>query len=199
MSRAGTRKRAAAAFERIAGIAQRDTVAAERVAIALEAAAEELEAAESAGTLPAHERAVWATVGAPLDDESALPRAKARASVRFADLVASSIVGDAAVARKLGGVDPSRISQRLSERSLYAFEGPKGRCFPRWQFRGGKPLPGLKVVFARMAKDVHPLVVDHWFTTPNVDLAVEEEPVSPADWLATGGRPDRAAELAEDL
>ncbi|HEV2069292.1 MAG TPA: hypothetical protein VGR26_05825 [Acidimicrobiales bacterium] len=41
--------------------------------------------------------------------------------------------------------------------------------------------------------------VSRWFTTPQADLVVEDEPVSPTGWLAAGGPPDTAAALAEAI
>ncbi len=100
---------------------------------------------------------------------------------------------------ELLGVDKSRVSQRVTERSLYAFNAGDDRCFPHWQLTGGRALPGLKTVLRELDVTLHPLAVDHWFTTANVDLEIDGEPVSPAFWLATGGDPQVTAHLAADL
>ena len=73
------------------------------------------------------------------------------------------------------------------------------RCYPAWQYRGQRTIPGLGHVLDQVDPPYIRLTVDHWFTTPHVDLLVSGEPVSPADWLASGGDPGRAASLATDL
>ncbi len=109
--------------------------------------------------------------------------------------MARSIRGDAALAKFLG-VNRSRVSQRISERSLYSFAGIGGdRFYPKWQFADRKPLPGLRAVFAALAPKIHPLVVDHWVCTPSADLVVDGENLTPILWLQTGGDPDRLLEL----
>jgi hypothetical protein len=150
------------------------------------------------GALPDEERKVWEHAGAQFD-ESAVPIADARAAAAFSELVDRSTCGDAAVASCLK-VDRSRISQRLTERSLYAFVGPgEERYFPNWQFVGHRILPGLKQVLTAIAPECHPLSVDHFFTHINIDLEVDGEPTSPVRWLTTGGPAKIAAELASDL
>lgn len=148
--------------------------------------------------MPDAERRLWERAGASFE-VAAIVHVDAARAASFADLVARSVLGDAAVAELLG-VDRSRVSQRIGERSLYAF-GASGedRGFPRWQFNEAKTIRGLKVVLAALDADVHPLVVDHWFCTPSIDLDVGGEPVSPVSWLATGGSPTTAAALAADL
>ena len=152
--------------------------------------------------MPEDERGVWEGVGASFDDPVAPARARARAAVAYGELVERCIVGDAAVAGMLG-VDRSRVSQRVNEHSLYAFTGSDGqRCFPKWQFAhtdGVHVLAGLKAVLGALDPGLHPLTVDHWFTTPNVDLGTTDTPLAPIEWVGTGGDPAAAAELAADL
>ena len=171
-----------------------------RVAMASAALRATIEAiwAQGPPSLPAAERRTWERAGARFDTD-AIPLTEAASAAAFASLVERSLVGDAAVAERLG-VDRSRISQRVGDRSLYPFTGPtEERCFPGWQFAGAKTVPGLKVVLSSVDDELHPLTVDHWFTTPHVDLEVDGEPVTPIGWLTTGGSPKVAAELARDL
>jgi hypothetical protein len=177
--------------------AARDEASAAVVASAL-AAATEATRRRRPDALPASERRLWEHVGARFEP-SAIARVEAARAALFADLVQRSLIGDAATAELLG-VDRSRISQRVSDRSIYAFSASgDDRCFPRWQFTGTKTLPGFKTVVTALAPDLHPLTVDHWFTTPNTDLEVDGTPAAPVTWLATGGSPMAAAELARDL
>jgi hypothetical protein len=150
------------------------------------------------GGMPSGEREAWERAGARFD-ERAVPIVEARAAAAFAELVERSTCGDNAVAGLLR-VDRSRVSQRFTERSVYAFVGPgEERYFPNWQFVGHRTLPGLKQVLSAIAPELHPLSVDHFFTHSNVDLEVDAEPTSPVRWLATGGSATVVAELAADL
>ena len=156
-----------------------------------------LERPQERMALPADERKLWEDAGASFEPRGAAINA-VRATVAFVDLLGRSVEGDAAVADLLR-VDRSRISQRLRERSLYAFVHGDARYFPRWQFVDGRTLPGLKEALAELDEDVHPLVLDHWFTTPSVDLEVGDASVSPVHWLTTGGSPEPVVALAADL
>jgi len=139
--------------------------------------------------LPSAEQAIWEGLGARSGDADTASLVRIRRASAFADLVARSIQGDTALAKLLGR-DRSRISQRLAEHSIYAFEIDSGeRCFPRWQFQGKKPLRGLRKVLSALDPGLHPLTVDHWFLTPNLDLVIDDEALSPVDWLSTGGDP----------
>ena len=148
--------------------------------------------------LPSAEQALWEAAGANFDDDGAIGRNAVRVAVEFAELVGRSVKGDAEVARLLG-VDASRISQRLREKSLYAFRHREDRYFPMWQFADRKTLPGLAEILRAFGDDRHPLVVDDWFTTPSVDLELKRSPVSPVTWLANGGSPSRLARFAADF
>lgn len=168
------------------------------VATAAVAAAGAAVESHRTGALPGEELSVWEKVGACFD-EDAVPIVEASAAAAFADLVSRSTRGDSSVARVLG-VDRSRISQRVGERSLYTFVGPgEERYFPEWQFSDHATVPGLKQVLSAIPAECHPLSVDHFFTHANVDLELEGVPVAPARWLATGGSPKAVSDLAADL
>lgn len=195
---ARTRRRGDAALGRLLGVAHRDKDGASYVAVLLETAADVAERREDTEALPETEQRLWEASGARFDDTASVPRAKARMATAFADLAGRSIHGDAALAKILG-VDRSRISQRVSERSLYAFSTTDDRYFPRWQIHGRRTLPHLKVVLETLDAHLHPLSVDHWFTSPNVDLVVGDDLATPVEWLTTGGDPAVVAELAADV
>jgi len=153
----------------------------------------ELECWREKAVLPQEEKEAWEAVGARFDTV-AVANARSHRIGAHAELIANSIQGDAAVADLLG-VDRTRISQRLGERSLYAFPSGDERLYPRWQFTGHKTLLGLKTVLGALDPALHPLVVDHWFTTPSVDLEVGDEDMTPRAWLETGGDPERLVQL----
>ena len=107
-----------------------------------------------------------------------------------------------AEAARLLGVDPSRVRQRLGERSLYGLKTPRGWRLPAFQFDLDQPdrlVPGIGGVLAALPPDLHPVAVYNWLTLPDPDLAWGDEPVSPLDWLRSGGDPAVVAALAADL
>jgi hypothetical protein len=172
-----------------------DPDAARFVSALLEMAARLAEAHRKPAAMSSGEQAIWESVGAKSADADDVRRVELRGMVAMADLVEGSFQGDVLIAAELG-VDRSRISQRVAERSLYFFTlSGEERFFPRWQVVGGKTLHGLRTVLADLDPNLHPLTVDNWFTTPSVDLVAEGELMSPVDWLATGGKPEALDDL----
>ena len=104
----------------------------------------------------------------------------------------------AAVAKRLG-VDTSRVRQRIYARSLYGFKHQSTWLVPAFQLRRRKLVPGLDAVLTALAPTLHPVAVSRWFTTPNADLVLGDAAVSPIDWLAAGGSPELAQDLAEAI
>jgi hypothetical protein len=121
----------------------------------------------------------------------------ARSIVDFIALVETSLT--AARAARLLGVDVSRIRQRLRERSLFGVEYEGEWQLPRFQFERRKVLPGLAQVLAALPEEVNALDVAEWFLSPNPDLELEDEPLSPRAWLLRGLPPERVAALAQGL
>lgn len=83
-------------------------------------------------------------------------------------------------------VDPSRIRQRLRERSLYGIEYDGERRLPRFQFERRKVVPGLLEVLAELPAQMSPLDVAEWFLSPNPDLEIGDRAISPRQWLLSG-------------
>jgi hypothetical protein len=137
-----------------------------------------------ARVMPEAGRRALEEVGANFDDEGAV----------YGELVSRCIVGDAALAKHLG-VHATRISQRVSERSVYSFvDNNDQRCYPQWQFVKKRIVHGLKAVLSNLDPDAHPLSVDRWFTRPDVDLIVDGTAASPIEWLRSGGAPSKVAD-----
>lgn len=193
---AGTRK-GKKALVGIVRAARKNPKTADRAARLLESAAEVLAEERVPAVMPTSERQSWEALGARFDDDS-IDRAALRSRSAMAELLADSVAGDAAVADLLG-VDRSRVSQRLSERSLYVIDIGGQRYFPRWQFEGDSAVPHLKAVLRALASDLHPLTVTHWFLTPSEELEVDAAATSPREWLVTGGPAAPVVELASQL
>lgn len=105
------------------------------------------------------------------------------------------------VAELLGGIDESRVRHRLARGGLYVLPvGSRGHGFPRWQFHDGKPLPGLKTVLAvLLPAKLHPLEVAGFMSTPQPELVVDGDQVTPREWLITGGEVAPVVSLAANL
>lgn len=121
----------------------------------------------------------------------------ARTATRFMELLVTALT--VAQAADLLGVDKSRIRQRLHERSLYGIKAGRSWRLPQFQFTDAGPVPGMDVVLRRLPDSLHPVAVWRWMTTPSPDLVLEDEPLSPLDWLRAGGDPGAAVELAAEL
>jgi hypothetical protein len=135
---------------------------------------------------------------APLPDERRSPLARTAAT--YAALLATARA--AAEAASLLGVDPSRVRQRLGQRTLYGIKTARGWRLPAFQFDLDQPdrlVPGIGRVLAALPADLHPVAVYNWFTLPDPDLTWQGEPLSPLDWLRSGGDPAPAAAIAADL
>lgn len=193
---AGTR-RGKKALAGIARVARENPKASDRAALLLESAAEVLLEERAPAAMPAPERQSWEALGARFNDD-AVDRTSLRSRAAMAELLADSVHGDAAVSALLA-VDRSRVSQRLSERSLYVIDTGEQRHFPLWQFEGSSTVPNLKAVLRALAPDLHPLTVTHWFLTPSAELEVDGAITSPRDWLVTGGPAAPVVELATQL
>ncbi|MDX6381068.1 MAG: hypothetical protein QOI57_2092 [Rubrobacteraceae bacterium] len=124
----------------------------------------------------------------------------AQTAARYAAMLASSLT--VAEAAALLGVSESRIRQRMGDRTLYGVRVGKERRLPRFQFAEGEEVPGVGEVLREISEDVYPLSIENWFTHPNPDLYLdkdEEEPVSPREWLLSGGSPDVLVPVAKEL
>ena len=123
-----------------------------------------------------------------------------RGTVEYADLLRDCYSVEQA-ARVLG-VNGSRIRQRLTgtPRTLYGVKFGKAWRIPRFQFQKRHLVPGIEAVLARLARNLHPVAVYRWFTSPNQDLTVaDERSISPLEWLRSGNPPEAVADLAAAL
>ena len=137
-----------------------------------------------------------------LDDaeEPSLQAGPLNIVAQYAQLVADASSTET-VARRLGVV-PSRVRQRVAERSLYALDTPGGRVFPAFQFDdSGATLPELGRVLAAIDPSAHPITVERFFFTPTADLesTLATAALSPRDWLLAALPVDDVVVLARDL
>lgn len=126
--------------------------------------------------------------------------AHARAAAEYQGLCATSLSVEEAAVRL--DVNPSRIRQRLAERSLFGLKDGNAWLLPAFQFQRAGLVSGVDAVFKRLPSDISPLAVARWFGIPNPDLATrddEETALTPLQWLQSGNSPETAAELAAAL
>ncbi len=123
--------------------------------------------------------------------------ARARTAAQTGALLASSM--SVAEAADRLGVDASRVRQLLAEHALLGVkDGGEWRILDI-QFQGARLVPNLGRVAKALPIGIPPLGVVNWLTVPDPDLEIADEPVSPLEWLSSGGDPERVAALAADL
>jgi hypothetical protein len=122
-------------------------------------------------------------------------RTAARAAVMLVQAKTTAEVADALK------VSATRIRQRAVQRTLYAIRDGGEWRYPRWQFdpEAGREIPGLADVLPSLSPRLHPIAVYRFLTEPSPDLELDDQPVSPISWLATGGDPGPVADIAAAL
>ena len=75
------------------------------------------------------------------------------------------------------------------------------RCGCRlFQLTATGELPGLRTILKAMRRDLKPIQVAAFFTTPQADLEdAEGAPMTPVAWLIAGNDPSAVRELAQGL
>jgi hypothetical protein len=130
-----------------------------------------------------------------------LPGAFEKSRIAFELLLRQSFT--LARAAKVLDVNPSRLRQRLKERTLYGIKEGRSWKVPAFQFdaKRKKLVRGIEKVLPRVRASAHPLAVATWFSAPHQDLVVgnNDTPVSPLQWLAGGGSIGIVADLAEEI
>ena len=97
------------------------------------------------------------------------------------------------------GVNPSRVRQRLAARTLYGIKRDGEWRLPAFQFTASGEVPRLSDVLPLLDPGLDPVSIFLWFTSPDADLEIGGQAVSPRDWLLSGRSPDPVAALAHDL
>lgn len=123
-------------------------------------------------------------------------QASARTRVKRLRILDEAL-GVAQVAGLLG-VSESRIRQRAAARTLYAVKSGSTLRFPGFQFAGGAELPNWEQVAPHFPSDAHPVAIERFMGAPHPDLDVDGAPVSPSDWLLTGGPASTVADAVDD-
>ncbi|WP_096787684.1 hypothetical protein [Rhodobacter sp. CZR27] len=162
----------------------------------LEAHGHEILPPDRAEPLSVAERAALASVGVAAGGE-ADPQPALALAARHA-VLAETALPLAQAADRLG-VDPSRLRQRLRERTILGIRrgDERGWRIPGFQFTPEGELPGLRGVLRAIRPDAAPVIVAAFFTTPQADLEdAEGQSLTPAAWLAAGHDPGPVRDLA---
>jgi hypothetical protein len=118
-------------------------------------------------------------------------------------VAAQAVLRDSALtvadAARTIGVDPSRVRHRLLAGRLSGWKDRGGWRLPAWQFTRSGVLPGLEAVLGAIPDDQPPLVVAAFMTTPQRELRLDGEPVTPRQWLLASGDPEAVALQASTL
>jgi len=151
-------------------------------------------------TLTSSEEAALASGGVEHVPDDDIQLVQARAAVEYLELLGTSLTIDEAAGRL--GVNPSRIRQRLAERSLYGLKDGSRWLLPAFQFASKGLVPGVGAVVRKLPSDIGAVAAARWFSTPNPDLRArddEETALTPLQWLLGGNPPEAAADLAAAL
>ena len=147
--------------------------------------------------LTAAERASLERAGFDLSEEPRAGDPLAQTAVEYAALLATAFTVHRA-ARRLR-LSAGVVRQRLKQRQMYGIAVHGGWRLPRFQFDREDMIAGIEQVIERLDPHLHPVAVARWFTTPNLDLTVDDTAFSPRDWLRTRGDPSVVADLAAAL
>ncbi|WP_237171772.1 hypothetical protein [Prescottella equi] len=150
----------------------------------------------AARALPEHDAALLADAGF-VTDPAVAAAARADRDIRMQELVQGSLSVTAAAQRL--GVTTTRIRQRLTDGTLWAFDSGQGQLLPPGQFTADGVVPHLEKVLPLLDKDLHPLTVQALLTQPQPSLTVDGRPVSIVAWLFGSAGTVQEIEQAVDV
>lgn len=144
----------------------------------------------SAANLPQRDAALLDQAGFTGD-----PEAYARVTIGTVAHTAL-LIATAASTREVAtalGVNDSRVRQRRIARTLWAIDNNGSWVFPVLQFESDPrigatgQIRGLDQVLSALPRDLHPVAVAGFLRTSHPDLALDDCPRTPLEWLRSGG------------
>lgn len=101
------------------------------------------------------------------------------------------------------GIEESSVRHRKDKGLLYSFKTDRSLRYPTWQFIESddpkrRTLPNLSAVVKAIPDTMHPASVLGFMTTPQADLMVEDEAVTPVEWLKGGGDVQEVVDLLRE-
>jgi hypothetical protein len=124
-------------------------------------------------------------------------RTSGRTATEFAAIITDSL--SVPQTADLLEVDQSRIRQRLTEQTLYGIKVGRAWRLPRFQFRDHGQIRGLDQVLPQLPSSLHPVALHRWLSSPSSDLELDDEAVSPLEWLEATGDAATVVAIAHDL
>lgn len=153
--------------------------------------------AESVRELPEHEVALLREGGLNPETESGLDPLT-ETDVALAALLDNSL--DTPQAAALLGIHVGRVREMLGdEASLYGFKVNGRWRIPIFQFTETGLVPNINKVNATLDRDLHPVAVYCWFTSPDPELEIEGVVLSPLAWLKAGYGAETVCRIAASL
>ncbi|MGY3568109.1 helix-turn-helix domain-containing protein [Sinomonas sp. RB5] len=164
----------------------------------LVAALDELTRDDSGVDLPSRDREFWEAHSGIAASER--DRAAASAKNAAARLLSETSVFTAEEVAAWLRVSASTVRHYRAAQKLYSFLVRGRIAFPEWQFTAaGGQIPHLEAVLRALPEGLHPQAVEGFFLTPQPDLRLRDEAVSPKEWLESGGSAEAAVALASGL
>lgn len=143
--------------------------------------------------LTADELALLAREGLDTGSESGRADVVVRTAAKAAELLAGALTVQQAADHL--SVSEVEVEERISRRVLYAVGGR----LPAFQFTDDGVVPGIDRVFQVAPRELHLVELWRWLTTVDPDFDVMGEPLSPLDWLLSGGDIERVVKQAESI
>lgn len=111
-------------------------------------------------------------------------------------------VGSAGAGEILG-IEESSVRHRKDKGLLYSFKTDQSLRYPTWQFVESddpkrRTLPNLSALVKAIPDTMHPASVLGFMTTPQDDLLVDDEAVTPVEWLKGGGDVQEVVDLLSE-
>lgn len=155
----------------------------------------ELSRSSATVTLPEHDQKVWdAGINDPTLNRGQASARNVLQRIRFIESTLD--VGEVA---QLLHRSESTIRHYIGDHQLYSFLHNGRRRLPSWQFIEQQVIPGLGEILPCLAEDVHPQAVSGFFVSPNPDLVINGQEVSPVQWLSEDRDPRLVAKQATGL
>ncbi|MEB3052102.1 DNA-binding protein [Mycolicibacter sp. MYC123] len=117
------------------------------------------------------------------------------------------LITTAASAREVAaalGVNDSRVRQLRIAGKLWAIDNGGTWAYPALQFesdprtgQASQQIRGIDEVFAALPRDLHPIAVAGFLSSPHPDLAIDGYARTPLDWLRSGGDVSPVLQLVE--
>lgn len=107
----------------------------------------------------------------------------------------------AEVATQLG-LKVAEVERRRANGALFAFKADGERRYPTWQFTGDERqplLPDLALLVSALPDDMHPATVLGFMSAPQRSLLIDNERLTPVEWLLKGGRPQKLVDILESF